>query len=242
MLGVRYNYTKLNNNNTNISNNVNRYSNNGGGTSTLKKKYASKISGGKTSFSINSSNNQYYIGNSNSNFTNDPSSSIKQTRCYVPDNNTKISVKNYHALRQTRIVNNKVKSNVNISHQCYKDSNPILTQRYNNNNPVNKHFNHLNQTNSMKIYVNKNNCFIDSSLNNINNYSHCDFVSDCNVKYNTHSYSDLLIKKTKSNNMVKDKNQISGVSTEYSIYYNDPNLFTKKNCLYNPKNAKVIAC
>lgn len=245
MLGIRYKYTTLNNNSTNISNNVNTYYNNGGGSSTLKKKYAAKLntSSGNKSFSINSSNKQYYVNNPNSMLSIDPFSSNKVAQCLTPDNTTKISVKNYHALRHTRIVNNQVKSNINISHECYKNSNPELVTLAENNKSVNKHFNNpLNRTISMKIYTDKTNCPIDSSLNDINNYSHCDFVSDCNVKYNINSYSDLINKKIKTNNVTKDKNQVPGITPDYQDYYNDANLFNKKNCLHNPPDAKVIAC
>lgn len=239
MLGVRYKYSNLNKDNTTNNTNVNRYSNNGGGSSTLKKKYASKLSGGNKSFSINSSNNQYYIGNPNSNFSTDPFSSNKNNKCLTPNNNTNISVKNYHALRQTRIVNNQVKSNINISHQCYKDSNPELVQRYENNDPLNKHFNSLNKSSSMVIYLKKTNCFEDPSSNDLSNNS---TSSDCPIKYNKINYNDQLLRQSRVCNVTKDKNNLPGQSSDYSNYYNDPNLFKKKKCLYNPRDSKVIAC
>ena len=244
MLGVRYKYSNLNKDNTTNNTNVNRYSNNGGGSSTLKKKYGAKLAPSKNSFSINSSNNHYYTGNPNSNFSNDPFSSNKNNKCFTPNNNTNISVKNYHALRQTRIVNNQVKSNINISHQCYKDSNPQLLQRYENNDPLNKHFNSLNKSSSMNIYLKKTNCFQDSSFNDISNNlnnSNC-HLDGCPIKYNNINYNDQLLRQSRLNNITKDQNKISGQSSDYSRYYSDPNLFRKKKCLYNPRNSKVIAC
>ena len=40
----------------------------------------------------------------------------------------------------------------------------------------------------------------------------------------------------------KDINQVNGYTPGYSLYYNDTTLFKKKNCLYNPPDAKIIAC
>lgn len=228
MLGVRYKYTNLNKDNTtNVSYNTNRYSNNGGGSSTLKKKYASKISGGQSSFSINSSNKQYYTGKPNSDLNNSSKS------CLTSNNKTTISVKNYHALRQTRFVNDKVICNVNNSQQCYKDSNPELIDL-----SINKHFNPLNDTISMKLYLKKTKCFYnDSETNNIS----CD-LSGCPIKYYKINYNDQLSRQSKIHNVTQDKNTITGQSSDYSNYYSDSNLFKKKNCLYNPPNAKIIAC
>jgi predicted P-loop ATPase len=46
------------------------------------------------------------------------------------------------------------------------------------------------------------------------------------------------------NNNVKDNNIINGFTPDYAIYYNDSTLYRKKAAckLYNPPDAKIIAC
>ena len=71
------------------NNNYNNYANNGGGSSTMKKKYGSKFNkvSSKSNFSINGNGYHSYIGNPNSNFTQDPfssSSNLLLCKTFVP--------------------------------------------------------------------------------------------------------------------------------------------------------------
>ena len=89
--------------------NENRYANSGGGSSTMKKKYASKfnkVSSG-TQFSINGINNRNIygiVGNPNSIISNDPfSSSNNSLSCKTNDNTVKTSVKNTKGLINSKL-------------------------------------------------------------------------------------------------------------------------------------------
>ena len=237
MLGVHYKNTYINNNRTSVNYNVNNYSNNGGGSSTLKKKYGSKFTkiSSNTQFSINGNNYNTYIGNPNNIISHDPfSNSSNILLCKNVDNSIKTSVKNYNGLLQTRIVNNKLKCNPVNSFDCYKKNNAELMDV-----SLNKHFNSNNKdqsshTESLKskcIPTNKNKTIIincgtitDNSLNNNIN---------CNTIYNTGGPSSF-----KNCNITKDVNTYK--VPEYNMYLGS--LFRKKNCLYNPPDAKVIAC
>jgi len=135
MLGIRYNISTKYNSVKN--NNPNNYFNNNGGNSTLKKKYAHKFStvSSNKNFSINSSTNNYYIGNVNSQlrrsgivepndkYYNTPYKNVTNSNLCLTNtskSDLKTSVKSYHALRQTRIVGNEIKADPTISFDRYK--------------------------------------------------------------------------------------------------------------------------
>lgn len=234
MLGVRYNFSKINNDKTNVNYNVNNYSNNGGGSSTMSRKYGNKFNNAASrgvsrgSFSINGKSNHYYIGNPNSNFTQDPFSNVSKQSQFV----TKIinpSVKNTKGLLQTRLVNNglNIKSNSVNSFYCYKKANQELIQKYNQdiNNQIsqskagfNKHFISENKDSSSKIERAK--CFVDRS------------------SYDTQLMNKKLCENNKKCNITKDLTAINSYVVGYDVY------LTKKKtlCSYNPPDAKIIAC
>lgn len=239
MLGVRYNFSKINNGKTNVNYNVNNYSNNGGGSSTMARKYGSKFnnaasrgvsSGG--SFSINGKSNHYYIGNSNSNFTHDPFSNVSK-QCDLVGKNTNVSVKNTKGLMQTRLANNgrSIRCNPVNSYNCYRKSNKELLEKHDKDiddgiDPskagLNKHLRSENNDSSSKIERAK--CFVDRSayqeelLDDAANCKKCD--------------------ATKTRNVTKDLTAIGSYVVGYDVY-----LTKKKNkCSYKPPDAKVIAC
>ena len=170
-------------------------------------------------FSINgTSNNQSYIGN--------PNTAISYVGCRGVDKTTKISVKNYSAYLKTRIVNNKLICNPVNSFDCHKKIFPI--------NNINKHFNNnnLNKDNDSRIQKLKSNvykCYLDNK--NCNDY--INNKSKCNVKFNIQAIRTKLL--TNKCNITKDKYCTNVDVPDYSIY-------TKKRCLYDPPDAKVIAC
>jgi len=162
MLGVRYNISTKYNHVKN--NNPNNYFNNNGGNSTLKKKYAHKFSS-NTNFSINSSTNNYYIGNPNSQlrrsgvvepndkYYNTPYKNVTNSNLCLTNtskSDLKTSVKSYYALRQTRIVGSEIKADPTISFKCKQDA-LKLDPNYN------KIFRSENKDSSSKIEQNK--CF-----------------------------------------------------------------------------------
>lgn len=246
MLGVHYKNTHINNNRTSVNYNVNNYSNNGGGSSTLKKKYGNKFTNvsSNRAFSINGNNYNTYIGNQNNIISHDPFSNSSNTlSCKSIDNSIKTSVKNYKGLLQTRIVNDKLKCNSVNSFDCYKKNNAELI---NQDISLNKHFNSNNKDQSSHTELLKSKCIpinkdeikttttncgtiTDSSLNNINNINNI----NCNVINNTAGPSSF-----KNCNITKDVNTYK--VPEYNMYLGS--LFRKKKCLYNPPDAKVIAC
>ena len=200
---------------------------NSSGGIAMKKKYANKFSpiSANSKFSINNTNNSIsnYIGNSNT--------SIAYTHCKEYDTNTKTSVKNYSGYMQTRIVNNSIKANSNISYKCYKDNNSELIASYENNKPLNKHLTTNNKDHSSRTQLLKSRCYIDRtnnrdlSISNNANATKCDY------------------KKLQKCNITKDDNTINGYTPGYGLYYNT-SLF-KKKCtinINNPPDAKIIAC
>lgn len=242
MLGIKYHNSRINNNKTNVNYNVNNYYNNGGGSSTMKKKYGNKfnnaaargVSQGST-FSINGNANHYYIGNPNSNFSQDPFSNIIMTTNLQLNKNTSKSVKNTKGLFQTRIKSdNQIVCNPVNSFKCYQDVNYKLQQEYdkdyvdsslcgiNSNAGLNKHFRSENKDSSSKIERAK--CVVDRS-----NYK--EELKNANT-YNNNS------KDCKKCNFTKDLTAVNAYVVGYDIYM----LKKKKCCSYNPPDAKVIAC
>ena len=163
MLGIRYNIaTKYNSVKHTNSNN---YFNNNGGNSTLKKKYAHKFStvSSNQNFSINGFNNNYYVGNDNSQlrrsgvvepndkYYNTPYKNVTNSKLCLTNTSKsdfKTSVKSYHSLRQTRMVGNEIKANPTISFKCKQDT-LKLDPNYN------KIFRSENKDSSSKIEQNK---------------------------------------------------------------------------------------
>jgi len=241
-VGVRYKFTSLNSSgSTNVNYNINNYYNNGGGSSTMAKKYTNKgargVSSGKN-FNINGNSNHYYTGNPNSNFSHDPFSNVTSNTCIVNNKNNGVSVKNTKGLLSTRILNKDqyIKSNPVNSFSCYKTINKELIDKYdadiaNGKNPsnagYNKHFrNGQNKDASSKIEKSK--CVVDRS-----NYQQelIDKQPNKNCYFNS-----------KKCNITKDMTALNENSyvVGYDIYLST--LKNKKECSYNPPDAKVIAC
>ena len=229
-----------------VNTNYNNYAGSGG--SMLKKKYANKfnkVSSNKM-FSLNGYVNHGYIGNANTLTRNDPFSNISENSCCANNDygnkngnkNTKgISVKTAKGYLNSKM-------NSNNSAQCYKDVNYALVT-----NPLNKHFRSENRSQSSYIDSVKSACAIDKTdyLNELSGntlYGDSTRVS-CANKVNRIASSNARIQYLiKCNNSVKDNNFINGFTPGYDIYYNDGTLFNKKAAcnLYNPVDAKVIAC
>ena len=191
--------------------------NSGSGSVLAKKaatKYSKKLNNSNGNFSLNSSYNQSYIGNNNSN--------LSYLACKHSDSSIKSSVKNYSGLRGTRLVNsdlnNGIKCNPLNSHQCYKTLNSNLT--------LNKYF--LNQKNQSEyLNIKKNACSVDRT-----NYL-------INIGNNNGTANTCIKTINQKCNITKDMNKIFGYNTGYDLYLNDK---VKKGCNYNPKDAKVLAC
>lgn len=242
MLGIKYRNSRINNNKTNVSYNVNSYYNNGGGASTMKKKYGNKFNNAgahgvsqASTFSLNGNANHYYVGNPNSNFSHDPFSNITMTTNLGLNKNMSASVKNTKGLFQTRLKSdNKIVCNPVNSFDCYKKVNIKLQQEYekdfvdssacgiNSNAGFNKHFRGENKDSSSKIERAK--CIVDRS-----NYK--EQLKNANT-YNNNS------KDCKKCNVTKDLTAVNAYVVGYDVYM----LKKKKCCSYNPPDAKVIAC
>lgn len=189
--------------------------NSGGGLTMKKKANArySNTSSGKL-FSINGSSN-----NNRNNVIGNPNNSILYTGCKVYDTNVKSSVKNYKAYINSKIRCSSNGSSCNIS--------------VNTDPSLNKIFNSSNREQSSYLYILKSivsekykECNIDNSGNT-------------NSTCNNNSTNGNRINTLKNNcNITKDVNTVTPPS--YNTYLE--NLFQKKTCLYNPKDAKVIAC
>jgi hypothetical protein len=221
--------------------NTNRYANSGGGGMTMKKKYAHKfnnVSSG-TQFSINGINNRNiysYIGNPNSVISNDPfSSSNNSLSCKTYDNLVKTSVKNTKGL-----INSKIRCSPLYSLNCYKNVNKELVERYENGNPVNKHFNSENKDQSFKIKLMKSRCGVDRT-NYLQDISNNVGTNNCSNENKVKSSNRV---KTLANqcNITKDMNEFVGYTPTYDLYYANSSLFKKIKCQNNPPDAKIIAC
>ena len=247
------------------TNNVNRYANTGGGGMTMKKKYASKFNkvSSNTQFSINGVNNRNIyslVGNPNSIMSHDPFSNINPALCKTNDDTIKTSVKNTKGLISSKLViNNKhiPEASPLYSQRCYNQVNQKLLDLYNdvssNNcfsiNPnsdliktragLNKFFNLGNSDQSTYIYYKKSGLGL-SRANYLNDISNNTGTNNCgaNKILGTNRVNTL---KTQCN-ITKDMNHVPGYTPGYQIYYNDSTLFTKKKCLYNPPDAKILAC
>lgn len=215
--------------------------NTGSGSTLARKartKYSKRLNNSNGNFSLNSSINQTYIGNPNSN--------LSYVGCKEYDTTLKSSVKSYSGyLLKTRIVNGEIKKNINNSLDCYKTNNVELEQRYNNGNPLNKHFSNSYNNNKdadTRIKILKSRCRItrDNYINELENNSSkndCSTISNNNINKNIASINSINC------NITKDMYVINkGYTPGYDIYYTNPTLFHKKKCNYNPPDAKIIAC
>jgi hypothetical protein len=208
----------------------------------LKKKHANKfnkVSSNKM-FSLNGYINHNYIGNANTIISHDPFSSVVQSSCCTNNDLSSKNMKGVSVKSAKGYLNSKITS-VN-SAQCYKDVNNVLIAE-----PLNKHFRTENRIQSSYIDTVKSKCAIDKTvyLNELNELNTKQSSVTCSNKVNRIASSNARIQYlTKCNNMVKDNNFINGFTPTYTIYYNDSTLFNKKAAcnLYNPKDAKVIAC
>ena len=235
----RYNYTS-----NSYCNNHNCYSkgskpvnvNSGSGSTLAKKtasKYSKKLNNTNGNFSLNGSNNNSYVGN--------PNNAISYTQCLDVDTKftPKTSVKNYSGYMKTRIVNNNIKCNTNNSFDCYKTANSALVDAN-----LNKHFNSNSsyKDQSSRIQLLKSKCSLERNNYNqlIQNNKGTNNCSDYTTSKSTSTNRTLHL-ATKCN-ITKDINQVNGYTPGYSLYYNDTTLFKKKSCLYNPPDAKIIAC
>ena len=218
------------------NNNPNRYAGSGGGGSMLKKKYANKfnkVSSNKM-FSLNGNTNHSYIGNPNSVNSHDPFSSVSQNKC-CNEKKVNVSVKNSKGYLDAKLRCSPLNS-VN----CYKDVNYALIDV-----SLNKHLRSENRDQSSHITNVKAQCSLNrTSYNNEIVNKKCVFAN-CDKKVNRNISGNSRIEYLKRvNNVVKDKNFVNGFTPGYDIYYGDSTLYKKKaSCnLYNPPDAKVIAC
>ena len=217
------------------TNNVNNYY--ASGDSMMRKKYANKFkkvsSSSNGSFSINGNASQTYIGNPNSILRNDVFSNILVNDCYNAKQ-TSTSVKNYKAY-----INKKLFCHPTHSANCYKKVNHELIDV-----SLNKHFRSENRDQATRTNLLKTKCSVDRT----------DYVADLlnnqkvgctyeKVARNNGTASRIDYLK-RCNNNVKDNNIINGFTPDYAIYYNDSTLYRKKAAckLYNPPDAKIIAC
>ena len=219
-----------------VSTNYNNYAGSGG--SMLKKKYANKfnkVSANKP-FSLNGYSNHSYIGNVNVTMGQNVSNV-----CH-PVNSIDISSKNTQGISvksSKGYLNSKMTAN--NSAKCYKEVNKALID---SNVSLNKHFRSENRSQASRIDAIKSSCMLDrdnytnEQLNNTSNVVCRDKV---NRNLSTNTRIQYLIN---CNNSVKDANFINGFTPGYDIYYNDSTLFNKKAAcnLYNPPDAKIIAC
>ena len=245
--------------------NINLYANNVGGGMTMKKKYASKFNkvSSNTQFSINGINNRNIhslVGNPNNMISHDPFSDISNALCKTNDNTIKTSVKNTKGLISSKLViNNKhiPEASPLYSQKCYNIVNKELLDLYNDSslntcfaiNPnsdliktrsgLNKFFNLGNTDQSTYIYYKKYGLGL-SRQNYLSDISNNTGTNNCgaNKIVGTNRVNTL---KTQCN-ITKDMNHVPGYTPGYQIYYNDSTLFTKKKCLYNPPDAKILAC
>ena len=170
----------------NCSNNGNNpISVNSGSGSTLAKKaatkYSKKLNNNNGNFSINSSYNQTYTGNPNSN--------LSYMHCKLYDTSIKTSVKNYSGLRGTRLVNsehnNGIKANPVNSHKCYKILN--LNNIDSSNNIIKNKFNLHKKDQSQHIASLINPCVQEISNNSI-----------LNCTYNATSMLKIIVRLLKT--------------------------------------------
>ena len=214
------------------TNDHNRYAGSGGAM--LKKKYANKFNkvSSNKQFSINGKTNHSYIGNPNSIITHDPFSSVSENSSYSA---RKINV----SVKSSKGYLNSICS-ANNSAACYQRNNSDLLDT-----PLNKHLRSENRVQSLYIETLKAQCsLITNYVTEISNNlikKPCNSLTKINKNLSSSSRIDRLIK---CNNIVKNSSVLNGITPDYSKYYSDSSLYKKKAAcnLYNPPDAKVIAC
>jgi hypothetical protein len=219
-----------------VNNNPNRYAGSGGGGSMLKKKYANKFNkvSSNRMFSLNGNTNHSYIGNQNNVNSHDPFSSVSNNKCWN-EKKVNVSVKNSKGYLDA-----KLRFSPLNSANCYKHVNYALIDV-----SLNKHLRSENRDQSSHISNVKAQCSLNrtSYTDQITNKK-CVFAN-CDNKVNRNISGNSRIEYLKRvNNVVKDKNYVNGFTPGYDIYYGDSTLYKKKAAcnLYNPPDAKVIAC
>ena len=220
------------------TNNPNNYANSGGAM--LKKKYAhkfNKVSSNKQ-FSLNGNTNHSYIGNPNSIISHDPFSSVSENSSYGLKKNN-VSVKTSKGYL------NSICS-ANNSAVCYINNNSALLDT-----PLNKHLRSENRVQSLYITNLRSQCsllnnYVTEMSNNLNKVTN---TSCYNKKINRNLTSSARIERLiNCNTIVKNSSFINGFTPDYSIYYSNSSLYNKNSnkdvpcILYNPPDAKVIAC
>ena len=214
--------------------NHNRYAGSGGAM--LKKKYANKFNkvSSNKQFSLNGNTNHSYIGNPNSIISQDPFSSVLENSSYGVK---KINV----SVKSSKGYLNSICS-ANNSAACYKNMNSVLLDT-----PLNKHLRSENRDQSLYINNLRAQCslFTDYATEISNNLINATINTSCINKINRNLSSSSRIERLiNCNNIVKNSSFFSGFTPDYSLYYNDSSLYKKiAACnLYNPPDAKVIAC
>lgn len=214
--------------------NHNRYAGSGGAM--LKKKYANKFNkvSSNKQFSLNGNTNHSYIGNPNSIISQDPFSSVLENSSYGVK---KINV----SVKSSKGYLNSICS-ANNSAACYKKMNSVLLDT-----PLNKHLRSENRDQSLYINNLRAQCslFTDYATEISNNLINATINTSCINKINRNLSSSSRIERLiNCNNIVKNSSFFSGFTPDYSLYYNDSSLYKKiAACnLYNPPDAKVIAC
>lgn len=215
-----------------VNSNANRYAGSGGGGAMLKKKYANKFNkvSSNTMFSLNGNTNHSYIGNPNSVNSHDPFSNVSQNKC-CDTKKVNVSTKSSKGY-----LNAKLRCSPLNSASCYKTVNYALVDV-----SLNKHLRSENRDQSLHISNVRSQCGLISVIEVSNNVC----SSECNNRINRNTGASSRIEYLKRlNNTVKDRNIINGFTPGYDIYYGDSTLYKKKaSCnLYNPPDAKVIAC
>jgi len=216
------------------TNDHNRYAGSGGAM--LKKKYANKFNkvSSNKQFSINGKTNHSYIGNPNSIITHDPFSSVSENSSYSA---RKINV----SVKSSKGYLNSICS-ANNSAACYQRNNSDLLDT-----PLNKHLRSENRVQSLYIENLKAKCslltdYVTEMKKTVTNVSS---NTVCSNKINRNLSSSSRIERLiNCNSIVKNSSFFNGFTPDYSLYYNDSSLYNKKaSCnLYNPRDAKVIAC
>ncbi len=212
--------------------NYNYYAGSGGAM--LKKKYANKFNkvSSNKQFSINGNTNHSYIGNPNSIISHDPFSSVVENSSY---NARKINV----SVKSTKGYLNSICS-VNNSAACYKNVNRELLDV-----SLNKHLRGENRVQSLYINNLRSQCGLPTDYaTEISNNLVKEVCSCVNTINRNASSSSRIERLITYNNTVKTSSILNGFTPDYSLYYNDSSLYKKiAACnLYNPPDAKVIAC
>jgi hypothetical protein len=210
-----------------IVHNNNKNYNSGGGSVTMKNKYANKFksisSSSMGSFSINGVNNRNIyanIGNPNQGISD--KSHVEIPTCKTPDPIVKKSVRNTRAYIDSKLMCSPLNSA-----DCYKKVNKVLIDAFNNGAGVNKF---LTMDNNIDIFF---------QTNRINRkYGACDISKNIvDTKcYVTINQPNSRVKTLFSSPSISKDLKIPSDSFDYSMY----NFLRFSKCNNNPPNAKTI--